>query len=51
MPCSTAALKLGSYIAGAGLDEQKVIAALEDAADHQRLHRRGRGDEHRRDGT
>ncbi len=28
----TAALKLGSYIAGAGLDEQKVIAALEDAA-------------------
>ena len=28
-----AALKLGSYIAGAGLDEQKVIAALEAAAE------------------
>ncbi len=30
---STAAVKLGHYIAGAGLDEQKVIAALEEAAD------------------
>jgi hypothetical protein len=28
----TAALKLGSYIAGAGLDEQVVIGALENAA-------------------
>ena len=29
----TAALKLGSYVAGAGLDEQVVIAALEAAAE------------------
>ena len=28
-----AALKLGSYVAGAGLDEQRVIAALQAAAD------------------
>jgi hypothetical protein len=28
----TAALKLGSYVSGAGLDEQQVIGALEDAA-------------------
>ena len=31
-----AALKLGSYIAGAGLDEQKVIAALEAGRRHRR---------------
>ena len=37
-----AALKLGSYVAGAGLGEQRVIAALQAARRRRRLHRRGR---------